>query len=80
MVRSGRDHMTAHVLDVYNTIPFNPERTDARVIQPFTTHRLYWIPPNLRHLHDRYLPVVIQISTVRKESPHPSSGFQVVSL
>jgi hypothetical protein len=38
MVRSGRDHMTAHVLDVYNTIPFNPERTDACVIQLFTTH------------------------------------------
>jgi hypothetical protein len=38
MVRSGRDHITAHVLDVYNTIPFNPERTDACVIQLFTAH------------------------------------------
>jgi hypothetical protein len=56
MVRSGRDHMTMHVLDMYNAIPLNPERTDACVIQLFTTHRLYRVPPELRHLHDRYLP------------------------
>jgi hypothetical protein len=56
MVRSGRDHMTVHVLDMYNAIPLNPERTDACMIQLFTAHRLDRVPPKLRHLHGRYLP------------------------
>src|SRR4029079_952143 len=59
MVRSGRDHMTIHVLDMYNAIPLNPERTDACMIQLLTTHRLYRVPPKLRHLHDRNLPRIL---------------------
>jgi hypothetical protein len=55
MVRSGRDHMPVHVLDMDNAIPFNPERTNACMIQLFTTHRLYRVPPKLHHLHGRDL-------------------------
>jgi hypothetical protein len=51
MVCSGRDHMTVRVLHMHDAIPLDAKRTDVRVIQPFTTHRFYRVPPNLCHLH-----------------------------
>jgi hypothetical protein len=69
MVRSGRDHMTMHILDMDNAIPLNPERTDACMIQLFTTHRLYRVPPNLRHIHSRDLPHSHSDQCGRKKFP-----------
>jgi len=52
MVCSGRDHVTAPVLRMNDAIPLDAKRTDTRVIQSFTGHRLYRVSPNLCNLHD----------------------------
>ncbi len=53
MVRSGRDHVTASILNMDDAIPLDAERTDARVFQPFAGHRLYGISQNLCNLHSQ---------------------------
>lgn len=73
MMRSGRDHMTAHILHMHDTIPLDAERTDACLCQPFTGHRLYGVSQNLCNLHGRDYFEIVEGSPSQKvivSSPH----------
>jgi hypothetical protein len=77
MVCSGRDHMTVRVLHMHDAIPLDAKRTDVRVIQPFTTHRFYRVPPNLCHIHgvNSFTIAPACSSFVRTSQPSRISSF-----
>ena len=39
---------------MHDSIPFDAEWTNHYALEYFTGHRLYWIAPDFRDLHDHF--------------------------
>ena len=52
---SRGDHASTRVLDMDDSVAIETERRKAHLTQPLAGHRLYWVSPELRHVHGRLL-------------------------